>query len=129
VVFGEGYVEGGRLTDRFFQRIRLPQGMERSLREWAKWSECDTFTFVFDPQTINTTVTVIDLRLDLETKRRCLLQSLVNAFGFRVDPSHARQLELFFPRYISLAHAASKCGRESAYEQVVSCIVEEFRTL
>lgn len=126
VIIGEGYAEDGRLTEKFFVKQKFAAPMEQVLRRSSGWSECHTYVVPADLDTISGTISVMDDRLSQADKRKCILNIVINAFGLLIDPEHERAIEDFYPRYVTLAAARSKCAGPGGYEEHIRCIMDEF---
>lgn len=123
---GEGYVQYGKLTQKFFEENRLPGKVADELRQSSGWLTCHTFAALSEPETIGLSISVMDDKLTLAEKRRCAHLISINMFGFLVAREHEPQIEAFYPRYVILSSAVTRCA-PLEYDELVQCVTREIR--
>jgi hypothetical protein len=126
IFIDEGYVEKGKLSEKFFSKNKFSEGLEGVLRRSTGWSACYTFALLHDDRTIGSTISIVDDRLSDSEKRKCISRTVINSFGYLVDPAHGPKIEDFYPRYITLAAAVRTCMKLDDYDKLTKCVIQEF---
>lgn len=128
VLVGTGLTEDGKLTEAFFARHKLDRSLEDALRRTSGWSRCHTHVLLSDADTVAMSISIMDDALAPADKRVCAYAMIVQAFSLSVAPEHIEDIESFFPRYIALAAARTRCGKHKEHADLTRCIAEQFET-